>query len=84
MEDIDNLPPEPQMHEYRVTFGEGDNQAVEFRSKNILDVLQQLVSDPRYEHDIEYVPSKRYTDKSRKVRVHGELSAGNWMWRMQV
>jgi hypothetical protein len=85
MEDIDNLPAEPQMHKYKVSFGGQDNvQEVGFRSKNILEVLQQLVGDPCFKHEIDYVPRKYYTDKSRKVRVYREASSGNWWWRMQV
>lgn len=84
MADIDSLPPGPQMHKYTVSFGKGGTQAVEFCSKDILEVLKQLVSNPRFEHHIDYVPHKHYTNQSRKVRVYNETSSGNWMWRMQV
>jgi hypothetical protein len=85
MDDIDSLPCEPHMHEYWVSFGEGPNsQLFEFCLKNILEVLEQLVGDPRFKSNIDYVPHKDYTDKSRTVCVYGETSSGNWHWRMQV
>ncbi|KAG8733445.1 hypothetical protein FRC10_000244 [Ceratobasidium sp. 414] len=85
MGDINNLPPEPDMLPYMVTIGEGDDaQQVEMRCANIIEVLARLVSDPRFKQHIEYVPRKHYTDESCKVRVHGEMTSGNWFWRTQV
>jgi hypothetical protein len=85
MEDLKSLPPEPNMNAYSVTVGEGEGaETFEMRCKDIVETLGQLVSDPRFKNHIDYVPRKHYTDESRKVRVHGKMSGGNWFWCMQV
>ncbi|EUC54338.1 hypothetical protein RSOL_039620, partial [Rhizoctonia solani AG-3 Rhs1AP] len=73
MADIDSLPPEPKMQEYSVSFGAGKHaRPVEFRAKNIIEVLQQILSDPRFEQHIDYTPRRDYTDKSRKCLIQDE------------
>jgi hypothetical protein len=86
MKDIDEcLPHEPKMQTYSVTVGNGeDAETVEMCAKNILEVLQRIIGDPRFREDIQYVPQRHYVDEARKIRLHGQTYAGNYMWRMQV
>jgi aminoglycoside phosphotransferase (APT) family kinase protein len=85
MQDLKSLPPEPNMNACSVTVGEGERaETFMMRCKNIVEALEQLVSDLRFKGHIDYLPRKHYTDESRRVWVHGEMSSRNWFWRMQV
>jgi hypothetical protein len=85
MKDIAALPPEPKMNTYKVTVGDGeDAEEVEMHTLDILEVLRRLLGDPRFKRHMSFVPQRQYADKARKVRIYGEISSGNWMWRMQV
>ncbi|KAG9093093.1 hypothetical protein FRC06_011677, partial [Ceratobasidium sp. 370] len=84
MEDIKRLPKGPEMRLYTGTVGEGDNaEKVEMWTKDILEVLEHLLGDPRFENHINYTPWKGYTNEECKNRVFSETCTGNWWWRMQ-
>jgi hypothetical protein len=86
MKDIDEcLPDEPEMKSYKVTVGEGQEaETVEMYAKNLLEVVRRMLGDPRFKQYMHYVPQRHYADEARKVRLHGQTYAGNFMWRMQV
>ncbi|KAF8593642.1 hypothetical protein BDV93DRAFT_460613 [Ceratobasidium sp. AG-I] len=65
---------------------EGDlgTEILDLWKRNILDVIRQLISDPRFRDHIRYGPERLWTPWLPKRRVYSEMWTDNWWWQMQV
>ncbi|KAG8796343.1 hypothetical protein FRC12_000060 [Ceratobasidium sp. 428] len=84
LKDLDRLPYGPKWVEESITVGEGIYRRTHtlFR-RDILEVIQELLADPRFKRFMRFAPEQHWTSSERKCRMYGEMWSGNWWWRMQ-
>ncbi|KAG8732169.1 hypothetical protein FRC10_001170 [Ceratobasidium sp. 414] len=85
VQEIDRLPSGPKWTTETITVGEGDykTQHIVFK-RDIIEVIKDLMSDPRFKQFMRYAPERHWTSHERECRVYGEMWSGNWWWRMQA
>ncbi|KAG9079843.1 hypothetical protein FRC06_007392 [Ceratobasidium sp. 370] len=84
IQEIDRLPSGPKWTPETITVGEGNYETkhIVFR-RDIIGVIKDLMSDPRFKRFMRYAPERHWTSHERECRVYGEMWSGNWWWRMQ-
>ncbi|KAG8690081.1 hypothetical protein FRC08_010677 [Ceratobasidium sp. 394] len=84
IQELDCLPSGPKWTTEMVTVGEGDYETkhIVFR-RDIIEVIKDLMSDPRFKRFMRYAPERHWTLHERKCWLYGEMWSGNWWWRMQ-
>ncbi|QRV81589.1 hypothetical protein RhiJN_09604 [Ceratobasidium sp. AG-Ba] len=84
VQDVDRLPHGPKWIEQDITVGEGIYcQTHTLFRRDIVDVIRELLGDPRFKKCMRYAPEKHWTSHERACRLYGEMWSGNWWWRMQ-
>jgi hypothetical protein len=85
VKDIDKLPHGPKWDAHNVNIGEGSHKRVHIVFKrNVLDVVKELIGNPRFKEFMRYAPKRHWTSNRRKFRVYDEMWSGDWWWRTQV
>lgn len=85
VKDIDTLPHGPGWDAHIIDVGQGQHKRAHVVFKrSVIDVVRELIGDPRFRDSMRYAPERHWTSKRRKFRVYGELWSGNWWWRTQV
>ncbi|KAG8724614.1 hypothetical protein FRC09_016584 [Ceratobasidium sp. 395] len=81
---IDRLPYGPEWIDQKISVGEGIHRRTHILyRRNIIEVVADLIGDARFKDCMKYAPEQHWTSSDRKTRVYGEMSSGNWWWRMQ-
>ena len=57
-------------------------QEYELWSRNPLDIIQSLFSNPSFKEEMIYRPEKRFY--SDGTRLYSEMHCSDWWWRTQV
>lgn len=75
---MDRLPHGPEWSDHAVHIGEGRyrRRHVVFK-RNIIDIVRELIGDPRFKNFMRYAPERHWTSKKRKYRVYSEMWTGN-------
>ncbi|KAF8597999.1 hypothetical protein BDV93DRAFT_413404, partial [Ceratobasidium sp. AG-I] len=51
--------------------------------RNPVEVVRELIGNPRFKDYIKYAPEKHWMSEARDVRIYGEMWTANWWWRTQ-
>jgi hypothetical protein len=49
-----------------------------------IELVKELIGNPKFKDVMFYAPEKHYTDESRTQREYSEAHTGNFWWRKQV
>ncbi|QRV86859.1 hypothetical protein RhiJN_14877 [Ceratobasidium sp. AG-Ba] len=81
---VDRLPYGPKWIEQDITVGEGIYRRTHtlFR-RDIIELIQELLGDPRFRQCMRYAPEKHWTSHERNCCIYGKMWSGNWWWRTQ-
>ncbi|KAG8727916.1 hypothetical protein FRC11_012195, partial [Ceratobasidium sp. 423] len=66
-----------------ITGGDPEGRTSFLFGRNILDVVRELIGNPRFNAYIRYAPERLYTTQDKKCHLYGEMWTGDWWWRMQ-
>ncbi|KAG9084408.1 hypothetical protein FRC06_004093 [Ceratobasidium sp. 370] len=81
-ESVDALPHGPDWHRETLTVhGDEESEILDLWKRDTLEVVRQLLSDPRFRDHICYAP-ERHTNTEGQ-RVYSETWTGEWWWRIQ-
>lgn len=84
-EALDALPHGPDWLRQTITItGDRGQEIVDFWYRSGLDVVQHLISNRRFQHNMRYGPEKHWTSEERLSRVFSEMWTAGWWWRIQV
>ncbi|KAG8726659.1 hypothetical protein FRC11_014747, partial [Ceratobasidium sp. 423] len=53
-------------------------------ARPLLDIIRDLIGNPRFKDHMRYSPERHYTTKAQRHRVYGEMWSAEWWWRMQL
>ncbi|KAF7799993.1 hypothetical protein EIP86_011236 [Pleurotus ostreatoroseus] len=53
-------------------------------SRNILECLDDLYSNPRFARTMRFVPERHWTDGTKTSRMYRGIHTGDWMWKRQT
>ncbi|KAG8729393.1 hypothetical protein FRC12_021012 [Ceratobasidium sp. 428] len=85
MKGIDKLPRGPDWKATVLGVGEGEEEDIfVVYLRDVIDVLRELIGNPRFKRHMRYAPEKHWTLEGREKRVYGETWTGDWWWKMQV
>jgi hypothetical protein len=92
MKSVDSLPTAPGWTCEMITVigdrlgedGQPKVEEVELWKRDAVELVQSLISNPLFKHEIAYQPEKVYRDKSGKIHVYDEMWTGEWWWETQV
>ena len=59
-------------------------EEVELWSRDILNVIKDLIGNPAFKDHLVYAPVHAFTDSSGRIRVYDEMWTGDWWWETQV
>jgi hypothetical protein len=59
-------------------------EAFEMYSRNILDCIKSLFSDPEFTSQLILSPERHYADADKTQRLYHEMNTGKWWWSTQV
>jgi hypothetical protein len=59
-------------------------EEVEMWSRNILDVIQELLENNVYGDKLVFAPRREYNDISQNERRYSEMWTADWWWNLQV
>lgn len=79
---VDKLPlgrPLFERHEIVVA-----NEAFEVYTRDILQCIWALLSDPELTPLLLLVPEQHYADANHKTRMYFDMNTGKWWWATQV
>ncbi|KAG8723179.1 hypothetical protein FRC09_004369, partial [Ceratobasidium sp. 395] len=83
---VDALPHGPGwIHKYMNVKTPQGVETLDLWRRDSLEVIRELIGDPRFEKRIRYAPEVHYRIRpdGRRVRVRSEACTGDWWWRMQ-
>ncbi|KAG8776333.1 hypothetical protein FRC12_000976 [Ceratobasidium sp. 428] len=83
---VDALPHGPDWsHKYMSVSTPQGVEVLDLWRRNSLEVVQELIGDPRFADRIRYAPEAHYRIKpdGRRVRVRSKACTGDWWWRTQ-
>ncbi|KAG8737616.1 hypothetical protein FRC10_008018 [Ceratobasidium sp. 414] len=83
-QEINSLPRGPRW--YRETIkvaGDQGEEILDLWKRDILEVVQWLLSNPRFIEHTRYAPEWHYDSLDQKSRVYDEMWSGNWWWKLQ-
>ncbi|KAG8705437.1 hypothetical protein FRC08_001673 [Ceratobasidium sp. 394] len=86
MADIDRLPhgPEWKIYEMDVSVPGNPNQQSYLFTRNIVEVICDIMAESSFCGDMEYTPKRVWQDETCTTRIYGNSWSGDWWWRMQV
>jgi hypothetical protein len=83
--DVDKLPHGPGWSVESLVVGEGSRKrTVSLYKRPIIDVIRELIGNPRFRDFMRYAPERHWTTGACKTRVYSEMWTGEWWWRRQV
>lgn len=59
-------------------------EELELWRRDPVECVKELISNPAFINDIQYVPEKHYTDNTRTNREYSEMWTADWWWDIQV
>jgi Plavaka transposase len=59
-------------------------EAFEMYSRDILECIQALWSNPDFASVLAVEPERQYADKDQTIRVIHDMQTGKWWWSTQV
>ncbi|KAG8760695.1 hypothetical protein FRC12_009514 [Ceratobasidium sp. 428] len=83
---LDALPHGPDWsHKYMSISTPQGVEVLDLWRRNSLEVVQELIGDPRFADRIRYAPEAHYRIKpdGQRVRVQSKACTGDWWWRTQ-
>lgn len=75
------LPGRPQFKRHEIV---QSDEVLEFYSRDIIECLRALWSDPDFADDLIVEPERLYADEDMAIRIYHEMNTGKWWWDMQV
>ncbi|KAG8778625.1 hypothetical protein FRC12_024886 [Ceratobasidium sp. 428] len=83
-QEVNRLPQGPPWFRETIkVIGDQSDKILDLWKRNIIDIIIQLLSDPRFIPHTRFAPEKHYDSETRQNRVYGEMWSGRWWWRMQ-
>jgi hypothetical protein len=64
--------------------GDKGVEVVEFWSRNSLQVVKDLIGNKQLGPHMQYKAVRKYTTRTREVRLRDEMNSANFMWDTQV
>lgn len=64
--------------------GDPLQETVELWSRNPLDIIKELLSNPAFADDMSYEPVRIWLDDEKTKRCYGDTNTADWMWELQV
>ena len=59
-------------------------EELELWSRDPVECIYELLSNPMFKDSISYVPEKVYEDSKGKTRIYDEMWTADWWWDVQV
>lgn len=59
-------------------------ETFEYYSRDPLECLKALWSDPDFVNDLITEPERHYADEDMTVRLYHDMHTGKWWWAIQV
>jgi hypothetical protein len=59
-------------------------EALDFYSRDIIECLRALWSDPDFSEDLIFEPERLYADEDMTIRIYHDMNTGKWWWDTQV
>jgi len=75
------LPSRPKFHRSEVVIA---GEVFEMYSRNIIDCIKSLFSDPDVSEHLLLSPERHYADPDKTIRLYHEMNTGKWWWNIQV
>jgi hypothetical protein len=85
-ESVDTLPHGPEWIRQMITIqGNAGVEKLDLWMRDVLEVVHQLISDPRFRRHMRYRPEQHWLkDRQGKTGVYSEMWTGKWWWCIQV
>jgi hypothetical protein len=61
-----------------------DGEPLEFYSRDVIESIRCLYSDPRFAQHLVFAPERHYTSNECTTRIYNEMYTGDWWWKVQV
>lgn len=65
---------------------ERQKEVLEFWTRDPIECIQELISNPTYKDHMAYTPERAYDhiDGTSESRIWDEMWTGDWWWNIQV
>ena len=63
---------------------EPEEEALDLWMRDALELIQELLKDPKLKDDLVYQPMHIYTDETWEERIYGEMWTGDWWSKNSV
>ncbi|KAG2124977.1 hypothetical protein BD769DRAFT_1358565 [Suillus cothurnatus] len=60
------------------------DEAFDVYSRNIMECVKALYSDPEFSQHLNYAPERHYVDADKTIRMYHDIHTGKWWWSTQV
>jgi hypothetical protein len=87
LRDVDRLPHGPSWNIIDIeVYVEGENipRVAHLCARDIIEVIAELIGNPRFAKFMKYAPERHWTAENDGVRIYNELWTGDWWWSVQV
>ena len=78
---INTLPGQPPFKSWDFTIG---GETLTFYFWDIMQCIQALYGNPKFTHELAFVPERHYSDPEHTCHVDSEMHTGDWWWAVQV
>jgi hypothetical protein len=87
--DIDKLPHGPGWKVFDIRLNEPAQRRQKKHTsylfmQSVVAAFRDLLAEPAFRDNMQYVAQRDWTAADRKVRVYGEMCSADWWWETQV
>ncbi|KAG9094267.1 hypothetical protein FRC06_010996, partial [Ceratobasidium sp. 370] len=84
LKDVDKLAHGPEFDIHDIEIFDGQRPRVQYMvSRNIVDLIRDVVGNRRFRRYFMYAPKRYYTSRRKTERMYAEANSANWWWREQ-
>lgn len=85
LQDVDILPAGPNWSSHTfILEGTKHTYVLHGFKRDIIQVVRELIGDPKLKWDIRYAPERHWTSIECTSRIYNEMWMAEWWWEMQV
>jgi hypothetical protein len=60
------------------------DEAFDVYSRDIMECVKALYSDPEFSPHLNYAPERHYADADKTIQMYHDIHTGKWWWSTQA